>query len=447
MGQTKEQKRNWLQVLTDFVEQKMAPPLLRVAQIRYLEALQNVFITMMPYMLLGAAATLILNLSGLFVEGSGLNMPGVANAIDAIVNPCRPWLLQIVFVSLNILALLAAILNGYFLGDYYHKRDENVSPVVGAIVAMASFFCFVDFSTFTENFDWPTYILGSPSLFGGIIISIMAVEIYRFLIGKKLVIKMPEAVPPMIGAAFTSMIPVSVVVVISAILGQGIAGFDFLALINAVMAKLVVGGSGPIAQGAGFFLDRLLWFVGIHGSNIVSSIMGPIWTNMITDNINAFAAGQAIPYMFTEQWTNYYVRVSVFPIALLCCCSKVKRFKVLGKVGLPGSIFNIAEPIMYGLPIVLNPLMFVPWVLGFTALWIFNAILAVIGLTPPVVAMTVWTMPVPLGAFIGTGFKFSAVLISLLSFVLVFLIFLPFFKVMEKQELAEEAKYEKESET
>ena len=189
MGQTKEQKRNWLQVLTDFVEQKMAPPLLRVAQIRYLEALQNVFITMMPYMLLGAAATLILNLSGLFVEGSGLNMPGVANAIDAIVNPCRPWLLQIVFVSLNILALLAAILNGYFLGDYYHKRDENVSPVVGAIVAMASFFCFVDFSTFTENFDWPTYILGSPSLFGGIIISIMAVEIYRFLIGKKLVIK------------------------------------------------------------------------------------------------------------------------------------------------------------------------------------------------------------------------------------------------------------------
>ncbi len=83
MGKTKEQRRNWLQVLTDFVEQKMAPPLLRIAQIRYLEAMQNVFITMMPYMLLGAAATLILNLSGLFAEGSGLNMPVVASAIDA----------------------------------------------------------------------------------------------------------------------------------------------------------------------------------------------------------------------------------------------------------------------------------------------------------------------------------------------------------------------------
>lgn len=440
-------KTTVLDRVTEFIEQKIAPPLLRISQIRYLEALQRTFVTLMPYMILGATSTLILNLAGLFGE-SGLNLPGVAAAISAVVEPCRPWLLQIVFVSINLLALITTALNGYFLGDYYSHKDKDVSAIASAMVSMIAFLCFIDFGNLSENFDWPSYILGSPSLFGGILISIFAVELYRFLIGKKITIKMPEAVPPMIAAAFTSMIPVSVVVVVCCIVGRGIASFDFLAALNAACAYLVVGGSGPVAQGIGFFLDRILWFVGLHGSNIVSSVMQPIWTTMITDNVNAFAANQPIPYMFTEQWINFYVRCSVFPIALLCCMSKVKRFKVLGKLSLPGTIFNIAEPVMYGLPVVLNPLLFVPWVLGFGLLYVLNAILGVLGITPPMVSMVVWTMPAPLASFIGSGFKPLALVITLVNMLLIFLMFLPFFKVMEKQELeaekANEAAAEKE---
>ena len=440
-------KTTVLDRVTEFIEQKIAPPLLRISQIRYLEALQRTFVTLMPYMILGATSTLILNLAGLFGE-SGLNLPGVAAAISAVVEPCRPWLLQIVFVSINLLALITTALNGYFLGDYYSHKDKDVSAIASAMVSMIAFLCFIDFGNLSANFDWPSYILGSPSLFGGILISIFAVELYRFLIGKKITIKMPEAVPPMIAAAFTSMIPVSVVVVVCCIAGRGIASFDFLAALNAACAYLVVGGSGPVAQGIGFLLDRILWFVGLHGSNIVSSVMQPIWTTMITDNVNAFAAHQPIPYMFTEQWINFYVRCSVFPIALLCCMSKVKRFKVLGKLSLPGTIFNIAEPVMYGLPVVLNPLLFVPWVLGFGLLYVLNAILGVLGITPPMVSMVVWTMPAPLASFIGSGFKPLALVITLVNMLLIFLMFLPFFKVMEKQELeaekANEAAAEKE---
>lgn len=440
-------KTTVLDRVTEFIEQKIAPPLLRISQIRYLEALQRTFVTLMPYMILGATSTLILNLAGLFGE-SGLNLPGVAAAISAVVEPCRPWLLQIVFVSINLLALITTALNGYFLGDYYSHKDKDVSAIASAMVSMIAFLCFIDFGNLSANFDWPSYILGSPSLFGGILISIFAVELYRFLIGKKITIKMPEAVPPMIAAAFTSMIPVSVVVVVCCIVGRGIASFDFLAALNAACAYLVVGGSGPVAQGIGFLLDRILWFVGLHGSNIVSSVMQPIWTTMITCNVNAFAAHQPIPYMFTEQWINFYVRCSVFPIALLCCMSKVKRFKVLGKLSLPGTIFNIAEPVMYGLPVVLNPLLFVPWVLGFGLLYVLNAILGVLGITPPMVSMVVWTMPAPLASFIGSGFKPLALVITLVNMLLIFLMFLPFFKVMEKQELeaekANEAAAEKE---
>ena len=122
----------------------------------------------------------------------------------------------------------------------------------------------------------------------------------------------------------------------------------------------------------------------------------------------------------------------------------MKRFKILCKLSLTGTIFNIAEPIMYGLPIVLNPLMFVPWVLGFAAIFLFNVVLAIFNLTPAMVTMTVWTMPAPLAAFIGSGFNIMALLISLMNFVIIFFIFYPFFKVMEKQELKKEQEMENE---
>ena len=114
-------KAGFLDRMTNYIEEKVAPPLLKLSQTRYLEALQRTFITLMPYLILGATATLILNLSGLFGPKGGLNLPGVAKAIDAVVVPCKPWLLQMVFVTINLLALIAAVLNGYFLGEFYQK--------------------------------------------------------------------------------------------------------------------------------------------------------------------------------------------------------------------------------------------------------------------------------------------------------------------------------------
>ncbi len=424
--------------LTIFIENTIAPPLIKLSQVRYLQSLQNTFVIMMPYLVIGATATLILNLGGLFAEGTGLNLPAVAEAINSIIAPMKPWLFQLVFVSINLLGFLTAILNGYFLGLHYNGKDSRINPISTSILAMISFLSFIDFAELSANFDWPTYILGSPSMFSGIIISILAVEAYRLLVGKNITIKMPEGVPPMVAGAFISLVPATIVVIASAIIGRGISGFNPLMLINSSLEVLIVAGSGPIPQFFGFLLDRLLWFVGLHGSNIVGSVMSPIWTNAITDNIANFAAGVDVRYMFTNEWINFYVRVSVLPLAVLLVRSSVSRFKVLGKLSLPGTIFNIAEPIMYGLPIVLNPLMFVPWVLGFAVLFIFYAILGVLGITPPMVALVVWTMPAPLAAYIGSGFKIVALLLSLLSYVIVYFIFLPFFRIMEKQELEKE---------
>lgn len=441
----KKQKVTLLERLIDFIENRLAPPLIRISQIRYLQTLQRTFMVMMPYMILGATATLVLNLGGLFAEGTGLNMPSVAEAINGAIAYIQPALFQIVFVTINLMAFLCVVLNSYFLGDYYKAKNSKINPIVCGIVGMISFLSFIDFSALSANFDWPAYILGAPSLFSAIIISIISVEIYRWFIQKNITIKMPAGVPPMVADAFTSIIPVSVIVIISAFIGRNIPSINFLTVVNDATAHLVVGGSNPIAQFIAFVLDRVFWFIGLHGSNIVGSIMTPIWETMIGQNLADFMAQKDITYIFSSLWVNSYVRLSVFPIAVLLVISKVKRFRVLGKLSIAGTIFNIAEPIMYGLPIVLNPLMFVPWVLGFAALFIFNAILTVVGIAPPIVANVVWTMPVPLMAFIGSGFQITAMIISILDMVILFFIFLPFFKVMERQELAiEKANEEKE---
>ena len=436
--ETKEKKLSLVDRLTVFIEEKLAPPLIRLSEVRYLESLQNTFVVMLPYLVIGSTATLVLNLGGLFAEGTGLNMPGLAEGINNFIAPHKPWLFQLVFISINLLGFLTVVLNGYFLGRYYNRKDSRVTPIATSMLAMIAFLSFIDFGALSENFDWPNYILGAPTMFSGIIISILAVEIYRVLDEKNITIKLPEGVPPMVAGAFISLVPATVVVVISAIVGRGFGDFNLIMIINSALEVLGVSGSGPVPQFFGFILDRLLWFVGLHGSNIVGSVMSPIWRSAIAENISAFAAGTPIPYMFTNQWINFYVRVSVLPIAVLLIRSRVPRFKVLGKLSLPGTIFNIAEPIMYGLPIVLNPLMFVPWVLGFGVLFIFYAILGVLGVTPPMVALVVWTMPAPIAAYIGSGFKIIALLFSLLSYVIVYFMFLPFFRVMENQELEKE---------
>lgn len=432
---TSKTKVSILDRITDFVENKMAPPLVKISQIRYLDSLQKTFMVMMPYMIMGATATLILNLGGLFSEGSGFDMPDVAAAINGAVAHIKPALLQLVFISINLMALLVTILNSYFLGKYYAEKNRKVNEIVCAILGFICFLCCIDFMKLSENFDWPNYILGAPSLFTAILISMIAVEAYRFLVNKNLTITMPNGVPQMVADAFTSLLPVTLIVVLFALVGRNIANFDVMSIFNNMTSKLVVGGSGPIAQFFAFFLDRIFWFIGLHGSNIVGSIMTPIWESMAAQNLAAFAAGKDIPFIFSSLWVNSYVRLSVFPIAVLLVISNVKRLKVLGKLSIAASVFNIAEPIMYGLPIVLNPLMFVPWVIGFSVLFIFNAILVMVGLEPPIVANVVWTMPVPLMSFIGSGFKISAMLITIMNMIIVFFIFLPFFKVLERQEL------------
>src|SRR5690625_509873 len=148
----------------------------------------------------------------------------------------------------------------------------------------------------------------SNGIFPAMIVSILSCEIYRFVVNRNWVIKMPEQVPPMVTQAFASILPAFFVIVFCFLVLR-VFEFDLLGLVDSVFALIMVAGSSAIAQLLALMLDRILWFVGIHGSNVVGSFMTPVWTQMITENINAFSSNQEAPYLFTNIWVEWTVRV------------------------------------------------------------------------------------------------------------------------------------------
>jgi len=415
-----------MEKLTYFIENVIAPPLIRVSETRYLQAVQKAFLSIMP----------ILIFSSMMILVAALPIPGW----NKVVGPIIGALWGGVNSTLGFLAVVLTVSLGFHLGSYYERDNRNVRPISTALLSFISFMIFFPmFGTADGITVIATGNFGATGIFAAIFITIISVEVYRILVQRNITIKLPEGVPPMVMDAFTALIPSSAVLLVSWLLSY-VFKIDIPAITNTLFTPLISAGKGPLPQFLAFFLDRILWFTGIHGSNVVGSVMTPIWATMIAENMEAFKSGaDVIPNLFTAEWTNYFVRISVLPIAVLAAMSSVKRYQALGKLSIAPAIFNIAEPVMFGLPIVLNPILFVPWVFGFSFLWIWSYIFtAVIPLIPPIIMQVTWTIPSPISAYLATGGNVIAMLFSLFNYFLLALIFYPFFKVLEKQEKIKE---------
>ena len=416
-----------LEKLSTFLDEKLSTPMAKLAEQRHLRAVRDGIISTLPLIIVGSLFLIIALFP--FPEGTAIKTWLSANS-GTILLPYR--------MTMYIMSLYAAWGIGYSL-----SRSYNLDGVTGGTLAATSFLLTLVPQT-VEGMGWamPMANLGGGGMFVAILSSIFAVEVLRFTKTKNIVIKMPDQVPPSVSRSFEALTPAAIIIIFFAIFTYFL-GIDWHGIIGKLVSPLV---SATDTLPSAIFISTLIgffWSFGIHGMSIVGSLARPLWLTLLDNNSAAVAAGQAAPHIFPEQFFQGFVMIggaaATLGLAILLALRAKSQYgKMLGKTTVIPAIFNINEPIMFGAPIVLNPILIIPFILA----PIVNIIIAWaatnFGLVPAMYIAAPWTLPAPLFAFMATGGSWQA---AILGFVLIFvsvLVYYPFFKMYDKKLLAEE---------
>ncbi|WP_413509610.1 PTS sugar transporter subunit IIC [Carnobacterium maltaromaticum] len=285
---------------------------------------------------------------------------------------------------------------------------------------------------------------GAAGLFTAIIASIFTVEVVRFCIKRNLVIKMPNGVPTSVINSFAALVPGAIVIVVAWILKVGL-NFDINKALQWVFSPIgYFAGDTVLSVIVPILLITIVWIFGIHGMIIATPILYPFWYENLNANINAAASGSAIPHFMTEQFFQWFVWIggagATLSLAFLMAflgksdfCKKMGRFTFI-----PG-IFNINEPLIFGVPIVINPFFALPFILAPLAMGIVTYLaMGVFHLVSYPIAIVPWTLPAPIGALMATGFDWRAAVLAVVNIVIAGVIYYPFFRAFDKNMLDKE---------
>lgn len=352
--------------------------------------------------------------------------------------------------TFDIMAILAVIGIAYaFAGRM------NVDKIFGAATALVSWFIVMPFAidkvldsgeTITVSgipFSW----VGSKGIFIGIAVAFLSVHIYAWVNSKGWIIKMPEGVPPTVEQSFSALIPAGVTITVFCAINWAFAltpyGSAFQFVFDILQAPLLSLGNTLGAMVIAYIFLHFFWFFGVNGGSVVGAVFNPILQTLAAENAAALVAGQPIPNIISQQFQDLFATFGgcgstlSLLIAMILFC-KSKRVTELAKLSLVPGIFGINEPIVFGLPIVLNPTILIPFMLVPTINIVVSYVVMSIGLVPYCNGIQLpWTTPVIISGFLATNWA-GALLQAILLGVGVF-IYLPFIKIIDKQYLEEEA--------
>ncbi|CAM4062461.1 PTS cellobiose transporter subunit IIC [Bacillus manliponensis] len=427
-----------------FLEKYFMPVAGKIAEQRHLQAVRDGIILTMPFLIIGSFFLIIssLPINGYSEFMANIFGDGWQKALGYPVN-----------ATFGMMALIASFGIAYRLAEKY-KVD---SLAVGALSVVS----FLLVTPFQINFLGegmkeaalvegviPAALMGSQGLFVAMIIAIISTEIYRFVVQKKIIIKMPESVPPAVTRSFAALVPGFVVITVVWILRLIVENTSFESMHNIVGQLL----QEPLsALGASLFgaiiavlLIHLLWACGIHGMAIVGGVMSPIWLSLMDQNRVAYQAGEELPNTVTAQFFDLWIfmggsGVTLALVFAMLLFARSQQLKSLSRLSIGPGLFNINEMVTFGMPIVLNPLLLVPFILTPVVLTIISYFAMEWGLVarPSGVAVP-WTTPIFISGYLASGGKISAVVLQLVNFAVAFCIYLPFLKIWDKQKLEEE---------
>ena len=288
--------------------------------------------------------------------------------------------------------------------------------------------------------------IGSKGIFVAMLVGMFVVEVTRIMRDKNLVIKMPKSVPPMVSDSMSALIPTAVsiiLVTIISLISLNVVGVPFPALIETALSPISTNVDSLWFILVIVFLTQLLWFFGLHGQSIVGVIWQPFALQYAVENAANFAAGLPVEHVFTQHFYFTLIAASgsglTLGLVLLMIRSKSEAYKAIGKVSIIPACFGINEPVIYGLPIVMNPYLFIPFVFGPVIVAAIDYLAVAWNIVGRPIAVPPGFMPPGVGAFLMT-LDWKAVVLVLVTLALMTLFYYPFFKAMEAGEVEKEQK-------
>ncbi|MEQ2128442.1 PTS sugar transporter subunit IIC [Caldanaerobacter subterraneus KAk] len=417
----------------NFLDRYFMPVAGRLAEQRHLKSIRDGIVATMPLLLIGSFFLIIA-------------FPPVP-ALEALIKPYVNDLLKIVNAAFGIIAMVASFTIAYSLAGTY-----RIDPVASGVLSLSTFMLSIPL---TQDGNIPLNWMGSQGLFVAMILAIFTVEVQRKFIEKNLIIRMPEGVPPSVGRAFAALIPGAVIITSIWIIHMILIKTVHLTIPEAINKLIAVPlmklGSTLPAVILAILAIQFLWSVGIHGAALVGGILGPIWLTFTQENAAAKIAGEKIlPHIVTQQFFDIFIYIggSGTTLALALCllfATKSEQLKAVGKAAIGPGIFNINEPITFGMPIVMNPVMIIPFILAPIAAALITYFAMALNLVARPYALIPWTTPVLISGFLTTG-DWKAIILQIINFAVAGAIYYPFLKLWDNKKYEEEQQLKKEEE-
>jgi len=407
------------------IEQTITPLAGRLGQQKYVIAIRDGFTAALPFMIIGSFMLVFI-----FPPFAADTTWGFARAWLDFSETYREQLMLPFNLSMGVMTFFISVGVGASLGKQF-----NLDPVMCGLLAFMAFLLVA--APFADG-KISTQYLSGQGIFTALITAIYSTRVYAALKQHKITIRLPKEVPTGVARSFEVLIPVLVIMATLHPLNLFIESQSGMIIPEAIMHLLqpLVSASDSLpAILLSVLLCQIFWFSGIHGSLIVTGIMSPFWMTNLAANQAALAAGASLPHVYLQGFWDHYLLIggvgSTLPLAFLLLRSRVAHLRSIGKLGVVPSFFNINEPILFGAPIIMNPIMFIP----FICVPLINAILAYtatqLGWLAQVVSLTPWTTPAPIGASWAANWAFSPVVMCLICMVVSALIYLPFLRAYE----------------
>jgi PTS system cellobiose-specific IIC component len=337
------------------------------------------------------------------------------------------------------IGLIAALGISYNLAKQYSLDGLSCACITVSVFLL---------SQLDEHYNVNVANFGASGLFSAIILSILTVYIVRFFIRHNLYIKMPDGVPPAVLQSFVSLVPACVCLGLIWVV-RVVLNFDINAFFTLILSPLVSGLDTLPGMLVLVGLISLLWCCGIHGTNVLSGITSPIFLKFIAENTEAYLSHQSIPHINAEGFYTIFIcsggSGATMGLVLAMLLSKSRYYKSIGRVSVGPALFCINEPVIFGVPMVFNPLMMFPLIATPMVMCICSWLLMSFGIIGKPVLQVPWTMPPILNAYFATGGNIPAAIWSGCMVIISAVMYYPFFRMLEKKQLVQERNEAQES--